>query len=56
MIRPSILRRDAVHTFTKFAIATLVLFAALMAVLYFRRPIRAPMSAARFAGSRQNRF
>jgi hypothetical protein len=34
MIRPSILR-DAVHTFTKFAIAALVLFVALIAVLYF---------------------
>jgi hypothetical protein len=34
MIRPSILR-DAVHTFTKFAIAALVLFATLIAVLYF---------------------
>jgi hypothetical protein len=34
MIRPSILS-DAVHTFTKFAIAVLVLFAALIAVLYF---------------------
>jgi hypothetical protein len=34
MIRPSILR-DAVHMFTKFAIAALLLFAALIAVLYF---------------------
>ncbi|HEX3279854.1 MAG TPA: hypothetical protein VHR36_01375 [Pyrinomonadaceae bacterium] len=34
MIRPSILR-DAVHTFTNFAIAALVLVAALIAVLYF---------------------
>jgi hypothetical protein len=34
MIRPSILR-DAVHTFTKFAIAALILIATLMAVLYF---------------------
>jgi hypothetical protein len=34
MIRPSILR-NAVHTFTKFAIAALILFAALIAVLYF---------------------
>jgi hypothetical protein len=34
MIRPSILR-DAVHTFTNFAIAALVLIAAVIAVLYF---------------------
>ena len=34
MIRPSIFR-GTVHTFTKFAIATLVLFAAMIAVLYF---------------------
>ena len=33
MIHPSILR-DAVHTFTKFAIAALVFFAVLIAVLY----------------------